>query len=267
LDANVALTKSTQQQQQQQPLFSFPLDATNIVKKSVARGRPIIVVTINYRLLPSAGLLKSPPKYGANKGDDKVDDNAAFNWGLYDQEIALEWVRKHIHNFGGNPNEITLMGHSSGESSAGYHMLTTTTATTATSAKQDGNKGRLFKRAIMHSGAVTSTRSSSSSITTTTDDLQREAAQQLSSFFGDKVSIGSPMSSSSSSLAVRSTQEQSKDHQVPSTVAFSFMSDACLPLMNEMEKQAGWRVIDRWIDFAWGQEGNSACDNDSSTGL
>ncbi|KAK3848602.1 MAG: Carboxylesterase family-domain-containing protein [Linnemannia gamsii] len=236
-------------------------DATNIVKMSVAKDRPVIVVTINYRLLPSAGLLRGPPKHGDKNHKDEEDDDAAFNWGLYDQKIALEWVRKHIHNFGGNPNEITLMGHSSGESSAGYHMLTTTTA--ATSTKQDEKNGRLFKRAIMHSGAAAaSTRSA-------TNDVQgEEVALQLSSLLGDMAPIGSS-ESSASLLAVRSVsgQDQNKDHQGQSSTAaaaFTFMSDACLPHMNEMDKQAGWRVIDRWIDFAWGQEGDSVSASDSS---
>lgn len=37
------------------------------------------------------------------------------------------------------------------------------------------------------------------------------------------------------------------------SAGFSFMSDACLPHMSEQEKQLGHRVIDHWIDFAWGQ--------------
>lgn len=38
------------------------------------------------------------------------------------------------------------------------------------------------------------------------------------------------------------------------SAGFSFMSDACLPHMSDEEKQLGYQVIDRWIDFAWGQE-------------
>ncbi|KAF9910258.1 hypothetical protein EC991_006987 [Linnemannia zychae] len=234
-------------------------DATNIVKKSVARGRPVIVVTINYRLLPSAGLLRGPPKHGDHHNkDDREDDDAAFNWGLYDQKIALEWVKKHIHNFGGNPNEITLMGHSSGESLAGYHMLTTTNTATSSN-KQDGKKGRLFKRAIMHSGAAAPTQNDA---TTSTVNTQEEATYQLSPLLEDMVPIKSSLSSSSS-LAVRSVQ-QNKDSNTQSTMAFTFMSDACLAHMDETEKQDGWRIIDRWIDFAWGQEGDSTSANDNS---
>ncbi|KAH7058185.1 Carboxylesterase family-domain-containing protein [Linnemannia elongata] len=228
-------------------------DATNIVKKSVARGLPVIVVTINYRLIPSAGLLKgAEEKHGVKDGKQSKDgnseeDNASFNWGLYDQKIALEWVRKNIHNFGGNPNEITLMGHSNGASSAGYHMLTTAT----TGQQGEDGKKRLFKRAIMHSGARQGS-------------LQHmENTHRLDSLLGDMVPIGSSSPSSSTSLsatvAVSSVPEQeNKDSQQQST--FTFMSDACLPFMDEKEKQAGWRVIDKWIDFAWGQESDAASD-------
>ncbi|KAF9139679.1 hypothetical protein BGX30_007619 [Mortierella sp. GBA39] len=227
-------------------------DATNIVKKSVARGLPVIVVTINYRLLPSAGLLKGPAeKHGVKDGKQSKggneEEDASFNWGLYDQEVALEWVRKNIHNFGGNPNEITLMGHSSGASSAGYHMLTTATMGQQ---EKDGKK-RLFKRAIMHSGAREGSLQ------------QMENTHRLDSLIGDMVPIesSSPSSTSlSAAVAVSSVPEQeNKDNQQQST--FTFMSDACLPFMDEKEKQAGWRVIDKWIDFAWGQEGDSASDS------
>lgn len=36
------------------------------------------------------------------------------NYGLYDQLTALRWVHKFIHDFGGNPDNITLMGQSAG---------------------------------------------------------------------------------------------------------------------------------------------------------
>lgn len=214
------------------------------MKKSVARGLPVIVVTINYRLLPSAGLLKGPEMHKDKKGkkNDDEEEDASFNWGLYDQKIALEWVKKHIHNFAGNPNEITLMGHSSGASSAGYHMLTsTTTKTTNATQQQQDNKRRLFKRAIMHSAAREGS-------------LQHtESAHRLDSLLGDMVPAGS-------TLTVKSVSEQeNKDRQQQRQQStFTFMSDACLPFMDEKEKQAGWRIIDKWIDFAWGQEGGDS---------
>ncbi|KAF9183809.1 hypothetical protein BGZ50_004061 [Haplosporangium sp. Z 11] len=206
-------------------------DATNIVKRSVANGLPVIVVTINYRLLPSAGLLEDPEKR-------VIDENERVNWGLYDQKIALEWVRKYIHNFGGNPNEITLMGHSNGESSAGFHMLTS----------KNGNG--LFKRAIMHSGPMTGARTTGNNVPKTHHRQDMTLlVQQLSS----GIALDNHQLETTTNWSDALAKDSEKD-KADEDFSFTFMSDACLPYMGEREKQAGYRVIDRWVDFAWGQE-------------
>jgi len=45
------------------------------------------------------------------------------NNGFLDQVMGLKWVKQNIRNFGGDPDNITLMGESSGSISVGYHML------------------------------------------------------------------------------------------------------------------------------------------------
>ncbi|XP_037278506.2 acetylcholinesterase-1 [Rhipicephalus microplus] len=60
------------------------------------------------------------------------------NFGLWDQHLALNWVRKNIASFGGDPDEVTLIGQSSGAISVGLQ---------ASSPKQQG----LFKRAVLMS--------------------------------------------------------------------------------------------------------------------
>ena len=37
--------------------------------------------------------------------------------------MALEWVRKKIGGFGGDPNDVTLMGESAGAHSVALHMV------------------------------------------------------------------------------------------------------------------------------------------------
>lgn len=39
------------------------------------------------------------------------------------QVAALQWVKKNIDSFSGDPNRITLMGHQAGGASVHYHML------------------------------------------------------------------------------------------------------------------------------------------------
>lgn len=63
------------------------------------------------------------------------------NNGLLDQVMGLQWVKDNIRNFGGDPENITLMGESSGSISVGYHMLSPL------------SKG-LFQKAVSSSGTA-----------------------------------------------------------------------------------------------------------------
>ncbi|KAI2117673.1 hypothetical protein LOZ42_002436 [Ophidiomyces ophidiicola] len=71
----------------------------------------LVVVSFNYRV----GL------YGflASK---EIQDQASLNNGLKDQIKALEWVRKHIARFGGDPNHVVIGGHSAGGASVVFHL-------------------------------------------------------------------------------------------------------------------------------------------------
>ena len=62
------------------------------------------------------------------------------NFGLDDQLQAIKWVKKHIEDFGGDKDNITLMGQSAGAISIQYLCL-------------DHDHEGLFQRAVMMSGA------------------------------------------------------------------------------------------------------------------
>ena len=88
----------------------------------------VIVVTLNYRL----GVLGFFSTH---------DTMASGNYGLWDQQLAIRWVKENIANFGGDVNNITIFGESAGSSSVIYQMI------------YPGNKG-LFHRAIAESGTI-----------------------------------------------------------------------------------------------------------------
>ena len=71
----------------------------------LVRDGKTVVVTINYRL----GALG----FFAHPSLDKEGHRFA-NYGLMDQQFALQWVRRNISAFGGDPNDVTIFGESAG---------------------------------------------------------------------------------------------------------------------------------------------------------
>ena len=72
--------------------------------------RGVILVTINYRL-GIFGFLAHPEL------SSETPDGTSGNYGTYDQVAALKWVHDNIAKFGGDPNNITVLGQSAGAAS------------------------------------------------------------------------------------------------------------------------------------------------------
>ncbi|XP_075214239.1 esterase E4-like [Lycorma delicatula] len=72
--------------------------------------KDIILITFNYRL-DILGFLSTG------------DKEAPGNFGFKDQVAVLRWVRQNVKHFGGDPERVTVYGHSSGGASVHFHLL------------------------------------------------------------------------------------------------------------------------------------------------
>jgi para-nitrobenzyl esterase len=87
----------------------------------------VVTVTVNYRL----GIF----------GYLAVDGVAPANLGLLDQIAALRWVNANIGGFGGDPDNVTIVGQSAGADSVSWLMVA------------DGVED-LFRRAVLQSAPL-----------------------------------------------------------------------------------------------------------------
>uniref|UniRef100_A0A803TGT0 Carboxylic ester hydrolase n=1 Tax=Anolis carolinensis TaxID=28377 RepID=A0A803TGT0_ANOCA len=93
---------------------------------SLAATENVIVASMNYRL-GALGFLSLPPAIPGNMG-------------LWDQHLALTWIKQNAAAFGGDPRRVTIFGHSAGAAFVGFHLL---------SSKSES----LFAQAVLQSGA------------------------------------------------------------------------------------------------------------------
>ena len=95
-------------------------------------SRGVVFVSMNYRL-DIFGLFAHPEITAQHKAD------GCANFLFLDQLAALKWVKRNIAQFGGDPENITLFGHSAGGGSVVNQLV---------SPKTEG----LFQKAIVMSG-------------------------------------------------------------------------------------------------------------------
>ena len=100
----------------------------------VSKYDDLILVTVEFR----SGILGFIDLSSVEGGEAYSESG---NLGLLDQKCALEWVRDNISAFGGDPDNVTIFGESSGAGSVSLLPLV------------KGTKG-LFRRVIAESGSV-----------------------------------------------------------------------------------------------------------------
>jgi len=93
-----------------------------------------IIVTVNYRL-NAFGFLGAEELRSQDKSTGSTG-----NYGIQDQRLAFEWVRKNIAAFGGDSSRVTVFGESAGAGSLTVHLTAS-------------RSWPSFDRAILESGA------------------------------------------------------------------------------------------------------------------
>jgi carboxylesterase type B len=107
-------------------------EGTAITRTSKEIGKPIILVTVNYRLGP----------FGFLNGKEMAE-LGLLNMGMLDQRLAFHWIQENIAAFGGDPRKVTLAGESAGAVSIYSHMMA-----------YGGRNDNLFRGAILQSGGA-----------------------------------------------------------------------------------------------------------------
>lgn len=87
--------------------FSFGSTSTPVHNGEHLARKGVVLVSINYRVGPFGFL--AHPELSAES-----THHVSGNYGLLDQVAGLQWVRKNIAAFGGDPDKVTIFGESVG---------------------------------------------------------------------------------------------------------------------------------------------------------
>jgi para-nitrobenzyl esterase len=133
----------------------------------------IVTVTVNYRLglfgfMAHPELTKESPHH------------ASGNYGLLDQQAAVQWVRANIAAFGGDPQHITIAGESAGSWSVSAQMAAPATKDLLVGAiAESGSLLGLQPLSTLAQGEATGTAFGTSVSATSLAALRALPAQQL----------------------------------------------------------------------------------------
>lgn len=118
---------------------------------SLAASGNVIVVTLNYRL-GALGFIYAPNlTFGVSQSNPQGSSvQFGGNFGLFDQQSALNWVQTNISGFGGNAKNVTIFGESAGAMSVALHLMAIPTS----NGTVNGVKYSLFQKAIMESNPM-----------------------------------------------------------------------------------------------------------------
>ncbi|TNY22623.1 alpha/beta-hydrolase [Rhodotorula diobovata] len=108
-------------------------DGSWVVERSVEMDKPIMFVSVNYRV-SSLGFMSS----------NELRAEGNVNLGLYDLRLALGWLQDNVEAFGGDPKKVTFWGESAGAAAISYELISYGLTSTS-----------LFRGAILESGSPT----------------------------------------------------------------------------------------------------------------
>ncbi|CAO1604837.1 MAG: hypothetical protein LQ349_000475 [Xanthoria aureola] len=172
-------------------VYDTAYDPTGLVRETAAKGLPVIYVAINYRV----GIFGFAAS-AALRGEDNL------NVGLLDQHLGLRWVQDHIAAFGGDRDNVTILGEDVGWANVAFQMMA-----------YGGQVKPTFKRAMLMSGP-----------TPGGDEITRRITEKHVSELTAIVKCDSPTGDSVAEL--KCLRELPLDTLVGAAVKYSFAFDA-----------------------------------------
>ncbi|KAG6907701.1 hypothetical protein DXG01_007757 [Tephrocybe rancida] len=126
---------------------SWVYDGGPLVRKSLDMGKPVIIVTFNFRIglfgFAASPMIREDNKAAGEEGVGNYGMSSITLHGLGDQRKAMEWLHHYIGDFGGDPGNITVFGISSGGADIMCHLLSAENQTRP-----------MFQRAIVQSALL-----------------------------------------------------------------------------------------------------------------